>query len=939
MARTDFVSDPFRKPTFGRDADIREKLEAHIDEFCSVFNKAMDDHGLDMQIDGEEQKALIRAQPSSVLKHMEHAVVEHGIHPEQLETAAEAIARTVNDPGRSGLILGALQSGKTGTAFSMLFAAPIHYMISGEKYVPLFMTTNQKNHLDQTRLAMHGFFDLYGNLKLRRTGEFDEIAQRSLIEHYAEAGNDFAIVDGEPYSDPMSLRDYTDGVMGDLYPGEDSISKIVEALTFKRVQGREISSIESYCNMARERGYAVMMLIDEPQFGASAATTRRSGVYKECLMSQIFERIDGQFFDTRSPNFFVGLSATPFDTYGMKNFFRIHQKLGYGYIGPNGFDGRAIDPNHVERLPEMESFSEISKRPGLKHFEDIAYLLGNTTETVKGKESFKITNPDGTKRNPKGLELLAHGVDILRTVIDSEVLPLTADRSEEEGPVGALLRISNTNSRTDLILSELELDDTYNVIKLYGRESGNDASDVKRRIWEATRNDKRPYLVVVVGKGRMGDAFPASCEVGIDLTQNPADQNSVLQGTFGRMCGYKKRSKVIFSNRAKEMVMDYCETKGKSLEASHSRHTTTIRETASRNRPVQHLMLFSDMLEAEPKGSPLAKLLEAVNEHLEELSEVVTTSKTVPSVRRRKDDDNRSRNLEFPRLMREEGLGEYIAHRIPQLDPSWKEAPEVLPIGATVGYKGGEERITYMLDGDDRCEALVRGRRPTKDEDRNVGRAQRERRAPRGADFKHAVLPVIMVKKVDLEGNTLPLERLDEPGRFVLDAISLQLKEPVRRVFQADFMNLPSPTHAMAGGRSEDQKVLQLVAALGQQVVGRIAKRKADLDLPEIVDRIDDKAGEMLWSDIRFQRLLESLYNPETHLYRVDGGVITFFRREGGEEIIDNPNGPAVLTYLDRKKIHTSHYVDGVRVKDMEENRQMRIEKAPEEDMAPSQRI
>src|SRR5205823_7436943 len=65
------------------------------------------------------------------------------LYREQIVTAVDAIGELIESPYNLGLILGALQSGKTTSALALQFAGPAVYLIKGEKVFPFYLTTSQ----------------------------------------------------------------------------------------------------------------------------------------------------------------------------------------------------------------------------------------------------------------------------------------------------------------------------------------------------------------------------------------------------------------------------------------------------------------------------------------------------------------------------------------------------------------------------------------------------------------------------------------------------------------------------------------------------------------------------------------------------------------------------------------------------------------------------
>ncbi|MCV9964816.1 hypothetical protein OIU34_23265 [Pararhizobium sp. BT-229] len=649
------------------------ELRNHVLQFSDWFNEA-----------AAKQRLGITLDPTAVVRHIENTLpdhvtklygqmTEHMVHKEQVQTAIDAIARTIAEPGKSGIVLGALQSGKTGTAFMTLFAAPVHYLKSRVTFVPLFMTTNQNSHLMQTQKAMRGFFDLYGGINIVSDGK-----THSLIDYYQQSGAD--LVETQEGETEITLRGYHTRLGEEMYPGSDPVEALVKGMTVKRVPGGISKKVRSYCERARDRGHGVMLIVDEPQYGASNQI-KKNGDEVECLLSRLFAEVDEDFFSPDTPNFMIGLSATPFDTAYLSNLWRVNQRLNRSYVGPNVFGGMRIDDSVITKAPKVASFKEVARVKGLDWFGEISYLIGAAKKPERS--SFKATTvgEDGERREMKFFERKQKGADLVRALFDSHLLKRQANSGE---PVGALLRIANNKRLTEEIVEAMAIagpDSPYNVIRFYGANG-----DIKQLIWEATRNDKRPYIVVTVGKGRMGDAFPASTVMATDLTNSPTDANAFLQGVYGRMCGYGKRDPVVFvSDKSKELHAQYMENLGATPEFDLSKHVKTTVLSKGRNHRESYFMITDEMIDSDHENSPLRSFRADIIAYLEqqELSKE-TLNQNVPKR------ENQFMNL--PELMARHGLINYVAENSRRLDPELQDPARIVEPARTYGATARRSR-------------------------------------------------------------------------------------------------------------------------------------------------------------------------------------------------------------------------------------------------------
>lgn len=850
-------------------------IQKHITAFCAWFNEASAEKGLGIQLDGSEVNKSIDAKRGREIEELNDAMQYHMVHKEQVLTAVEVIHNTIENPGMSGLVIGALQSGKTGTAFTSLFAAPIHYLKSKISYVPMFLTTNQNSHLQQTQDAMRAFFRLYGDISIISDGR-----KNSLIDYYGEYDVDLAEASD---IEEITLEDYSYALVRDMYPGKgkDVVSALVEGMTVKR-QNKDINTkIRSLCDKAKKNGHGVMLIVDEPQFGASDRFSR-DGKNVKCLLSKIIDEIDDDFFSPYTPNFMVGLSATPFDSARIDSLFKVRQRLNENYIGPNFFDGQAIDPSISNKAPNVYSFSDIGHLLEQKDFTELSYLLGNRENPINSKyQSIKVAK-DGNKSFRSMSENLQHGAELVRTLLDALV-----DEKEEAYPddhIGALLRLSNNRYQTDVILDEMGLnssDSPYNVIRFY-----DNSEDIKELVWRHTKDDPRPYIVVAVGKGRMGDAFPTGCCISMDLTHKSSDANAFLQGVFGRMCGYgKKEPVVIVSDLNKELWQEYSTTLGQMASFKSSRHAVERVVEKGKNKKVSYFMISNEMIDNEPADSPLHMLRFETVRYLE--SQKLSQPTSNQHVPKRYGDDL---YLNLPEIMEKYNIIEYVRENAHRLAPELIGDIEIVPFNEQVehiSHKKDDNGIRHrsMLGydlSDDKTQCRVN---VSKADERAVGRSRSQNYAvPHQSIGKErgSITPVITVVKENEAGEKV---ESDQFGKFVFESIHFLLKRQVKHYNPGVTELSPVLGHAFTDAMSDQEKASQFGTYLHAAMLGG----RKELSLLEA-----------LGTD-QMQRSLGNLFDRNTHTYNVYDDVIVFENIETGA--IENNVGPAIIRLNDFKNV------------------------------------
>jgi hypothetical protein len=75
-------------------------------------------------------------------------------------------------------------------------------------------------------------------------------------------------------------------------------------------------------------------------------------------------------------------------------------------------------------------------------------------------------------------------------------------------------------------------------------------------------NDVGPddrYIYIPTARARMGDTFPTGCDLGMDFTYKSNTLASLLQGVFGRVCGYGKDPTILLSDYNAQVIRGYVE--------------------------------------------------------------------------------------------------------------------------------------------------------------------------------------------------------------------------------------------------------------------------------------------------------------------------------------------------------------------------------------------
>ncbi len=527
-----------------------KEYEAHLRETARVFNEYAKEKGLPIEIDPTNMIASVESgvSLSSVASFWKREDDNGIVHETQIKTTVDCIHLLYTEKARCGHVVGAMQSGKTTTSLALQWAGPILYLIEGKPVYPFYIIGSQMNHEDQTLRELRQFLAYYGGLELR-------------------------LLPGAPTKlkavtlDPMfvkvpSLTMYRTYVLRGAYKDVLDVPKLDQDLVHRRVGGQQsLKKIADLSRRASAEGYRPLMIIDEPQYGASdrLVSTDNGTSQRECVLTQIFNRIEKELGSTRSDHWFIGLSATPFELNDLSRLWEVRQTLTNAYSGFNYFNGRPISVGIDITPPEtmsLSKFAESMKVPFLAKVAMTAYDLNKPGAFRTHARKIDYDEDQDKYR--------ADTEDALRKVIYALL-----DKYREEETAGLCIRAFNDNTKTESLIKGLALDPKrIAVIRYYGHEVSG--VSVKRAI--AQRDDKDlPYIIFVTNRARMADAFPAEVRFFMDFAKKASDLNALLQGLLGRACGYGKKSTVVLSDVNSAIVDAYVLTKGGYVHRT-SRH-------------------------------------------------------------------------------------------------------------------------------------------------------------------------------------------------------------------------------------------------------------------------------------------------------------------------------------------------------------------------------
>jgi hypothetical protein len=734
-------------------AGIRE-YEKHLTSVADVFNRAAKAHKLRVTMDPGRAINAIKDGPnigrvSSFWTRQDESGI---VHAEQLETAVAAIGHLLADVKHQGHIVGAMQSGKTTTALALQWAGPILYRLTGHRASPFFIIGNQRNHEDQTKFELERFLAYYGHVEI-------QVAKPLRGEE--------AIFTHSP-----NLLTYRECVLRN----EKAVFEVpsLEDLVYRRVGGDRIKTkIVEFCRRATEQGFRPLMLLDEPQFGAS---DRYEGADRRmCVMAQIFKQIEEALGSTPLDHWFVGLSATPFELNDLDNVWEVRQQLSESYSGFNFFNTLPIADGVTIKPPATWSLSRFAEEidvPFLANVSLSAYDKEKTFESLKNRIGYGGTHDDYRVEMEGALR------DAIYSVVEQH---------EEDGPVGLCIRLFNDNNKMRLMMERLRLDPArIEVLPYYGEMGG---ISVKRAI-AGRQHPELPYLIIVTNRARMADAFPTQVRFFMDLAKQSSDLNALLQGLLGRACGYGKRSTVVLSDSNAAIVDAYVATQGGYVHKT-SRHSVTVQGGYRRGAPTLMLKLRDEM-----RDPVVQKFFERVNREIVQTTVPAGARMKVPRARH-----GAARSSPILRIAEDLKLFDHVEKPAirAELFPGYVTGFRVVRRNEKVPHvRDRKTSLSYALDKHGNCRfTFRRAGRNDAAKGGGAGRAKGKKDAGQWLE------PTIYVEKYDPKtGETIADERAGTWRAFM---VTFPLCEPVREVVVAT-LAYPVPESPFDAYMSDDER-------------------------------------------------------------------------------------------------------------------------------------
>ncbi len=514
------------------------------------------------------------------------------IWPNQILTTVDIVKAILDNPGKSGICVGATLCGKTGTSNNCNWIPLILQLLTGERYILITLLPRSMALADQTSTERASFLSYYGDAELC----------------YGEQ--------------VISLKRYFTQDLYNLFPSsifnpsdQEANSSKSKSNVIRRVKGQQNERFIEILKKAEEHNAKIIFVIDESHYGAAT-----DSVQDVMLNSKGAEVLKGHL-----GNIMVGFSATPWEHMNLINVWEVRHKLGYRgvstYVGFNFMNGKPIDPTVKILQPNIMSLGDFSKE----------FKIENLDMIVPGWYKKQTSFEKALTTQKKSIANIRRWKAFIRREGISNLLPESWEQYKELchkgiaeainfcllkkpfGGRGLLMRFVPDNN----IMQGEEFNS--GIRKYLGHEinilhymQGKNEEAVEKAI--KTLPEDQPYVVFVTGSGRMGDLFPPEVKYGFDFARD-MELTPLQQGIPGRMCGHLKgRAEngggfindlplIVLSHRPKMVLDEFIESKGEAVKRPNNRVAIVGEDRRGRSR--HNVTIWREELEKDEMLKPI----------------------------------------------------------------------------------------------------------------------------------------------------------------------------------------------------------------------------------------------------------------------------------------------------------------------------------------------
>lgn len=518
----------------------------HLEMVCRTANSYFSRNDIPIKLSTKAVKILIKnnlfSDPTGIVgkfvKETERGFeIDNLLHDPQIRTALVVIKESLAKPSYSISVNAPPQAGKTGTLLAMIILSIIRSALLGEKCLPVTLLTPSNGQTSQTISATETFNAMYGHIVI------------SVLDKKRNPKSETTISDWSRDETAITINQYVDRIMNLTNNSSKDIAEHVQNVSYKlkksvqttimlqqrSLDKQRVALVNKISQVAAETGVTMIFIIDEVHFGDTVGGVMASFVGS--IVNKVASRDENHIM--------VSFSATNCGLGDLEDIIQVYHFLGPGYIGPNAINGRKYDPSAPSVFPRYRSIEM-----------EVILNGGSTTESkamsISEYRSENAYDRYAAREDKRGEDYIqswdAYRANYTKNI--REIIMSYFDINDE--PKAMCLRAMNNNSEVREFIKSLKLGKEINVLFFDAAEPTKQKYSLKQFSEKFITSNKT--LLVVTGSARMSDSFPNTVLLDgdedkkqhliwgfLDLTSKTTTFTALMQGLFGRACGYSQK--------------------------------------------------------------------------------------------------------------------------------------------------------------------------------------------------------------------------------------------------------------------------------------------------------------------------------------------------------------------------------------------------------------
>lgn len=515
---------------------------SHLKDLNSAINRCLKKNGIKLKIKFKDPKGGNKKYIREMCELEEG--FQDRVWTNQVETFVDVLAKCLQNPGQSGVIIGSTQLGKTMIMILCTVISHALFMKTDEPYRFVIVVPGKKSLARQTKEDWKAFVGLYNFEIETPDGEYLE-----WNEYLKQTSSSVAY--DERFTTPIVSRTI----------GQGGVNRLDE-------------EVAKY----HEDGMHLIYLIDEYHWGEAAG-----GITDRMLnMSKTLQ-------EEGHGDFMIAVSATPWHLTNLDSLWKVTACTYPSYVGYAFFGGELFDERHPLRLPIHIGFDD----PRMRTVFDLAdFEYVNRNYYCNADSYYKECAKVGRVNNPNKFAEMWDGVDhegYVEFVEDRLICFFNSCLVEnnENDSRGMAVRFFLKKPDVEDFKNrayELGLDENIEIVAWQEKAV---KEDVGAYIDSLNIPQDKKVLVLVTGSGRMGDRFPKYIRYFAEFAEG-GTLMAQIQGLLGRSTGPREDLPYVFmSSSQAERLSRFVDNLGVIADLKGSLGTNLKRDKTYKSQTLQ----------------------------------------------------------------------------------------------------------------------------------------------------------------------------------------------------------------------------------------------------------------------------------------------------------------------------------------------------------------